>query len=159
MAASKVKSKAKPKVGKGKVGRPRIHPEKPKHDREGRPSKYRTEFCALLVGHMGNGLSFESFAGVIDVWKSTLYEWEKQFPEFSDAKKRGEAKRLLWFEKRGQTLMEKGGGNGSASAWIFAMKAQADWSETLNINAPFNYRELPAEKKAQVLAQAKRKED
>jgi hypothetical protein len=108
---------------------------------------------------MEGGLSFESFAGAIDVWKSTLYEWEKQFPEFSDAKKRGEAKRVLWFEKQGQKLIMSGGGTGSASAWIFSMKAQADWSETININAPFNYRELPPAKRALVLAQAKKKDE
>jgi hypothetical protein len=154
--ASKAKGKEK---AKAKRGRPRIHPVKPKNEKEGRPSKYQADFCKQVIAHMAQGLSYESFAGVIEVAKSTLYEWEKQFPEFSDAKKIGDAKRLLWFEKRGQILMDKGGGNGSASAWIFAMKAQADWSETINLNTPFNFRELAPDKKAQVLAQAKRKDE
>lgn len=64
----------------------------------GRPSKYKTEFCEQLIAHMAKGKSFHSFAGTIDVCFDTLHEWEKQHSEFSDSKRIGLAKLLLFDE-------------------------------------------------------------
>ena len=43
----------------------------------------------LLVEHMAAGLSFESFAAVIEVSRFVLYDWCKVHDEFLDAKKVG----------------------------------------------------------------------
>lgn len=67
----------------------------------GRPSKYKEEFCELLVEHMAKGRSFESFAAVADVDRDTLYEWAKVHESFSDAKGRGQAKSLFHWEGLG----------------------------------------------------------
>ena len=63
----------------------------------GRPTKYKPEFCQLLVEHMAKGYSFESFAGLdeVDVDRDTLYEWRSTQEEFSDALRRGRSKQLL----------------------------------------------------------------
>lgn len=63
----------------------------------GRPSKYKPIFCQLLIDHMREGYSFESFAGRddVDVDRDTLYEWKNTHPEFSDAFTRGKSKMLL----------------------------------------------------------------
>lgn len=55
----------------------------------------------MLIDHMAQGLSFDSFAGLIGVSKDTLYEWLKheKYSEFSYAKKIGSAKRNLFVEK------------------------------------------------------------
>lgn len=55
----------------------------------------------MLIDHMSQGLSFDSFAGLIGVNKDTLYEWLKheKYSEFSDAKKIASAKRNLFIEK------------------------------------------------------------
>lgn len=67
----------------------------------GRPTKYTPEYCEQLIEHMAGGLSYESFAGLLRVSKQTLYTWEKQYPDFLDAKEVGvEACRLHW-EKLG----------------------------------------------------------
>ncbi len=65
----------------------------------GRPSKYKPEYCEMLIKHMETGLSFESFAGVVSVCRDSLYEWEKVYEEFSYAKKIGFQKNLLTWEK------------------------------------------------------------
>ena len=65
----------------------------------GAPTKYRPEYCQLLIEHMGNGFSYHSFAGVVGVCYDTLHEWEKIYPDFSDAKSNGQALLLYWDEK------------------------------------------------------------
>ena len=71
----------------------------------GRPTKYRKEFCLKLVEHMAKGKSFESFAGTIDVGLMTTKDWVKRHDDFLEAKHRGQAKGLGWFEDLGTALM------------------------------------------------------
>lgn len=65
----------------------------------GRPSKYDPEYCEKLVKHMEEGNSFWSFAGVVGVSFDTLSEWTKVHAEFSEAKKIGLGKLLLFDER------------------------------------------------------------
>lgn len=106
----------------------------------GRPTKYRKSYCAALIAHMADGLSYESFAATIDVSRDTLYEWEKRHPQFSDAKKLGEDRSLLWWEqigkaamlgndvklKTGQILSMR---NFNPTIWIFSMKNRHGWRD------------------------------
>jgi hypothetical protein len=66
------------------------------------PAEFKEEYCQMLIDHMASGLSFDSFAGVISCNRDTLYEWVKQFNIFSDSKKEGEQKNLLFWEKLGK---------------------------------------------------------
>lgn len=56
----------------------------------GRPTKYRPEYCQMLIEHMATGKSYETFVTKLDysVSVATLYNWENKFPEFLEAKKR-----------------------------------------------------------------------
>lgn len=69
----------------------------------GRPPEYDPKFCDLLLEHMAQGFSFESFAGVIGVCKKTLYNWTntKEYAPFLHAKDRGSELCRLWWEKLG----------------------------------------------------------
>lgn len=132
--ASKVKSKAK---GKRK--------NTPRKYNFGRPTKYSDDFPQQLVEHMGKGFSFESFGGMIDVCKDTLYRWLQDFPEFSDAYKIGKQRCQTCWENlgaAGQHGLEKyPDGNGdirelkvktfSVGLWIYNMKVRfgRDWIE------------------------------
>jgi hypothetical protein len=69
---------------------------------QGRPSKYDTKYDQMLIDHMSEGLSFESFAGVIGMTKDTIYNWLRQYESFADAKKIGTQKSLLFWEKLGR---------------------------------------------------------
>jgi len=89
----------------------------------GRPSLYDPSYCDLLEDHFAQGLSYESFAGVVGVAKQTIYDWEKAHSEFLDAKKRHEAKSQLIWEKRLSSLATTGEGN--ATAIIFGLKNRA----------------------------------
>jgi len=92
----------------------------------GRPTKYKEEYCEDLISHMNKGLSFESFAGVIEVNPDTLYEWCKVHDAFSEAKKIARAKNLIFWELMGIDIC-KGALEGSASAWVFNMKNRHKW--------------------------------
>lgn len=86
----------------------------------GRPTKYKPEYCEMLIEHMANGLSFESFAGLISVNLDTLYEWDKVQTAFSEAKKAGFEANRLFYERAGvQQVLT---GQGSATALIFNLK-------------------------------------
>jgi hypothetical protein len=89
---------------------------------------------------MTAGLSFESFAAVIGVNRDTLYAWCDAHSEFSDAKKRGDAASLLWWEKIGkaamigQAMTTHDGklisfNNFNATIWIFNMKNRHGWRD------------------------------
>jgi hypothetical protein len=99
----------------------------------GRPTKYDSKYCDMVIDHMAKGLSFESFAGVIEVSRDSLYEWAKQHREFSDAKKIGTSKSLLYWEQLGLDGATGNNSNGvyyfSASTWIFSMKNRFRWSD------------------------------
>ena len=100
----------------------------------GRPTKYRKEYCDLLVKHMTLGYSFESFAADCKVNVDTLHEWCKRHPEFSDSKKLGSAASRKYWETIG-----KGGMTGKipgfiASIWIFNMKNRFGWRDSQEIH-------------------------
>jgi hypothetical protein len=71
----------------------------------GRPTKYDEAYCEKLIEHMTEGYSFESFGGIIEVSEDTLYEWAKVHNEFSDSKKIGTQKSMVWWEQMGRKGM------------------------------------------------------
>jgi hypothetical protein len=89
---------------------------------EGRPTLYRPEYCEMLVQHMAEGLSYSSFAAVADVCFDTLYEWEKVYPEFSEAKKRGRPKAKMTLEKTAMMAVRGELEKYNATMLIFMLK-------------------------------------
>lgn len=75
---------------------------------------------------MAGGLSIESFAGVINCSIDSLYEWVKVHHEFSEAKKRGVAQSLLYFEKIGRAMADPrvDTSKSNSTAWIYQMKCR-----------------------------------
>jgi hypothetical protein len=103
----------------------------------GRPTEYEKEYCEMLIEHMANGLSYESFAGKLRVCRDTLYNWEKLFPEFSYSKKVGKEASLLKWEELGLAGVEGKIEKFNAPTYIFTMKNRFDWrdkTETENKN-------------------------
>lgn len=103
----------------------------PKSKSLGRESKYKPEYCELLIKHFEEGLSFKSFAGVVGVCKQTLFTWVKEHPDFAFAKALGEPRAQLWWEREGQKglWIEKGGPTFNTTAWIFNMKNRFAWKD------------------------------
>lgn len=109
----------------------------------GRPSKYKPEYCQMLIDHMSQGLSFESFAAVINISRDTLFEWSKEHDDFSYSKKIAFDNCQLFWEKLGidnilNVSESESFGEGqskssskslNASAWIFNMKNRFKWKD------------------------------
>jgi transposase len=95
----------------------------------GRPSTYDEGYCDKAVAFLAEGYSVAAFAGEIGVAKSTVYEWIDRHPDFSDAVKRGQAKAVLWWEKRNIEFAKTGEGN--ATSIIFGLKNRAsdEWRD------------------------------
>lgn len=55
----------------------------------GRPSKYDDVNLILVEGWARDGLSDEQIAHNIGITATTLYEWKKKYPEFSETIKKG----------------------------------------------------------------------
>lgn len=105
---------------------------------QGRPTKYKPEYDEKLVIHMAQGLSFEAFAGDIDVNQDTLHEWVKVHPSFSEAKKRAFAKCQIFWERIGirGLFVEKGEAPLNTGVWVFNMKNRFKWTDRISVDAP-----------------------
>ena len=101
----------------------------------GRPSKYKPEYCQLLINHMKKGLSFETFAAEVDVAPETLYEWCKAHEEFLHAKKIAKSHCQALWERIGiaQAVGDEDRGKGSTASWIFNMKNRFGWRDRKEI--------------------------
>lgn len=82
---------------------PQVLPPEPKRG-PGQPSKYRPEFCRMLVEHQKQGGSIESFAGVCGVAISSIYVWFEAHAEFSEARKEAEGHLHKFYEEMGKML-------------------------------------------------------
>ena len=78
---------------------------------------------------MAQGLSYESFAAVVDVTRDCLYKWEKASPYFLYSKRRGKEKMLLLFEKMGVQAMAGKIKGFNAPTYIFTMKNKCGWTD------------------------------
>jgi hypothetical protein len=83
---------------------------KPKHA-GGRPTLYRREMCDRLVEAMANGLTAEAAAARIGISARSLFNWQKQHPEFLQAIQEGRQRSQLWWEERALAMASGEAGN------------------------------------------------
>ena len=104
--------------------------EKKKHA-GGRPTKYKPIYGDMLVDHMAQGYSFESFAGVIGTHDDTLRNWAAKHEEFFVARKDGYAKNRIFWERMGVAGMTGHIDGFNSSVWIFNMKNRFKWADRI----------------------------
>lgn len=103
----------------------------------GRPTKYKPEFCALIieVGSIGGWLS--EMAEACDVHRSTMDEWASVHPEFSEALTRAKQKAQAWFEKTGREGLTADKFNSALWAKQMSARHRDEYTEVRQIaNAP-----------------------
>ena len=87
----------------------------------GRPPDYRPEFCERIVELGRLGYSQARMAADLDVAKSTITEWAKQHPEFSNALTRARTLSQAWWETQAQLGLENRDFN--AGIWDKSVKS------------------------------------
>jgi hypothetical protein len=95
----------------------------------GRPTLYKEEYPEMLLEHMAQGYSFESFGAIAKCCRDTLYEWVRVHPDFSYAKNHGALESQFWWEKliRAGAMGEVDRYN--AATAIFTMKCRFGWKD------------------------------
>lgn len=95
----------------------------------GRPSKYSETYCNEVIDFLSMGHSVTAFAGHIGVSRSSIFEWAKEHPEFSDALKVGQAKATATWESALLKIAKDGGGNATAAIFGLKNRASEDWAD------------------------------
>jgi len=87
-----------------------------------RPTKYRPEFCEMVVEAGRQGKSLTAFAGSIEVARQTVSRWMDQHEDFRAAALTAKALAGAWWEERLQEVGRNGGGNGQSTVAVFGVK-------------------------------------
>jgi hypothetical protein len=99
-----------------------------------RPREYDPSICEKVVEFGRLGKSRTWIAAALDIAKDTLYRWEKEYPEFSDALTRAKQFEQQWWEDAGQDNLTKQ--TFQSSVWSRSMAARFpdDWREKQDID-------------------------
>lgn len=100
--------------------------------RTGRPSRYRPEYCQKAIEIMAVGRSKKDVAVHLGIRVETLYEWEKQFLEFSNAIKIGELLSEYWWKEIGRVNLFNA--NFNHVLWMMNMSNRHGWSRKVDGN-------------------------
>ncbi len=97
-------------------------------------SKYKKTYPKMLVEHMKQGYTFDSFgASPVCVTKKTLNNWVTDHKEFAEAKEKGTLECQKFWEKIGIKGVIGGFKGFSAAAYIFNMKNRFKWSDRTDL--------------------------
>lgn len=114
----------------------------------GRPTKYKPEFCEVVIRVGEQGDTITAMAEACDVHRETLHDWMEAHQEFSAAVKRGLQKAQAWWERKGLEMAVGIEDGGNPTTYIFNMKNRfkEDWRDkhevdnntslTVNIASP-----------------------
>ncbi len=98
-----------------------------KSDRDGRPSKYSRSVMARISRFVRQGLTREAAASLSGIAVSTLYDWQRKFPEFYDAVKKAEAQLQASLVQHIEKASRK---NWTAAAWLLERRFPEEWGRT-----------------------------
>jgi hypothetical protein len=97
------------------------------------PIPFKPEYCQMLILHMKEGFSFESFAGRIGVSRTVIYDWTEKYKDFADAKEDGEAGSRYFLEDVGRCGMTGKLPGFNVVAWLFTMKNRCNWRDKTDV--------------------------
>lgn len=113
-----------------------------KHPGPGRPKADLTwlpdDWEKTIISFMEEGASLKEIYALLGITKDTHYSLMQNFPEYSDAIKRGKALSEAWWERQGRTNLDNP--KFSATLWYMNMKNRFNWTDKQevdhNINVP-----------------------
>jgi transposase-like protein len=101
--------------------------KKNENSKMGAPTKYKEEFKDVLLDLMKKGASIEEICLEFDICIQTLYNWFDTYPDFLEAKKRGESFSKGWWLKQGRINLENKEFN--YTGWYMNMKNKFGWTD------------------------------
>ncbi len=104
----------------------------------GRPTKYKPEYCDMIIDLGKQGKSLKQIASSFDVHIDSLYEWQKVYPEFSEAITRAKQEAQVWWEDMGQAGLTMNVFNSSL------------WAKQVSCRFPADYREVTRQENQQL---------
>lgn len=93
----------------------------------GRPTKYKPEFCEKVKELAAKGASKTECAVELGISWQSFHEYQREYPQFSDAVKEAERLCQAWWEKKGREATFGKYEGFSASSYIFQMKNRFPW--------------------------------
>jgi hypothetical protein len=99
--------------------------------KQGRPTKYRSEMCAILEEMMREGASQIEVMAEIDITEDTFYRWKRENVEFSESVARGKLLSQAWWERIGRVNLENTKFN--YRGWYMNMKNRFQWTDKQDI--------------------------
>jgi len=88
----------------------------------GRPSKYKPEYCEMIVKLATEGKGWVSWALACGIDRTTMFDWAENHPDFSTALKEAKLREQEWWEEKGKSCMEAK--NFQSAVWRTSMQAR-----------------------------------
>lgn len=95
-------------------------------------SKYKPEFCQLVVDHMSQGFDFDTLSHRLGVTPQTMYNWVKKYPDFNTAYHNGKSAQKEFYQKL--CLNNAITNKGNASMCIFLAKNKLNYTDKQQID-------------------------
>lgn len=86
----------------------------------GRPSIYTPELAQQVFDYMAQGYSLDGAAGLIGISHDSMYRWQREHPEFSEAVKNGRVAGTAFWEKQLMAITQ--GAPGNITGALFGLK-------------------------------------
>tara|TARA_R100000789_G_scaffold89280_1_gene86358 strand:- start:563 stop:1033 length:471 start_codon:yes stop_codon:yes gene_type:complete len=98
----------------------------------GRPTKFKPEFCDVVMEHLTNPNKLGTLRGLaarLNISPETLYRWKRDIPEFSNALQNAQA---IQEEKLAQAMLLS---NLNTTGCIFTLKNLYNWKDKREVQA------------------------
>lgn len=93
----------------------------------GRPTKYKPEFCDRVETLMADGMAKVEVCAELGIGYDAFLDWQKKYPEFSDAIKKGNRLSEAWWMKQGREALRDKDFN--YTGWYMNMKNRHGWAD------------------------------
>lgn len=100
----------------------------------GQPTKYKPEFCEVVIRVGADGGWLSEMAEACDVCRSTMDNWAAANPEFLEALTRAKQKAQAWFEREGRLGLTADKFNSALWAKQMSARHRDEYTERQDVN-------------------------